>query len=152
MSFQPKKLCFCCKKSSEELEASKKSLKSCDACKVAQYCGRECQILDYKHGTHKMLCNMYKQTKPKEDTAELGLRLKGFDVNDRELDVEKLQNPVVDDLFNQHHLNREYVLRCVIEISRQGRERVEEWQTASHFVLKSCNITPYYCSRLHHLD
>ena len=73
---------------------------------------------------------MYKETLPKEANNELALKLKGFDVNERKLDLDKfwrklpngklVQNQVLDDLYGNHLEYKEYVIRSLIELSRRG--------------------------------
>ena len=85
MSLVPKRFCFCCKKASEELEAENKTLKFCNDCQIAQYCSRECQLIDFKN-CHKQVCaKMLKPAKVKQAEVELGLKVKGFDVNKSKL-------------------------------------------------------------------
>ena len=118
MSFIPKRFCFCCKKASEELEAENKTLKFCKDCQVAQYCDKECQRIDFLD-CHKQVCfKMMKSTKVKQAEVELGFNVKGFDVNERKLNLDKLKNPAVDELFMKHLLNADYIIRCIIEMSR----------------------------------
>ena len=50
MSFEKKRFCFYCKLDSDRLERLNKSLKTCGICKIAQYCGPECQKLDFLPG------------------------------------------------------------------------------------------------------
>ena len=50
MSFEKKRFCFYCKLDSNRLERLNKSLKTCEICKIAQYCGLECQKLDFLPG------------------------------------------------------------------------------------------------------
>merc|ERR1711971_661997 len=120
MSFVPKRFCFCCKKASEELEAENKTLKLCKDCQVAQYCDKECQRIDFLN-CHKQFCvKMFKPTKVKQAEVELGLNVKGFDVSESKLNVDKLKNPVVDDLFQKHVQYADYTIRCITEISRRG--------------------------------
>jgi len=60
MSYDKKRFCFFCKLDSDRLEKLNKSLKTCGICKIAQYCGKECQILDFRPGNgsagHKSIC------------------------------------------------------------------------------------------------
>ena len=55
MSFVEKRFCFTCKLDTEQLKKKNKKLKTCSFCQIAQYCGQECQRLDFKL-THKLLC------------------------------------------------------------------------------------------------
>ena len=119
MSLVPKRFCFCCKKASEELEAENKTLKFCNDCQIAQYCSRECQLIDFKN-CHKQVCaKMLKPAKVKQAEVELGLKVKGFDVNKSKLNMDELENPVVEELFNQYSQYAEMTFRCMIEMSRQ---------------------------------
>jgi len=61
---------------------------------------------------------MMKSTKVKQAEVELGFNVKGFDVNERKLNLDKLKNPAVDELFMKHLLNADYIIRCIIEMSR----------------------------------
>ena len=47
MSYEKKRFCFYCKLDSDQLERQNKSLRKCGICKLAQYCGQECQKLDF---------------------------------------------------------------------------------------------------------
>ena len=118
MSFIPKRFCFCCRQTSEELEAKNKTLKFCKDCQVAQYCDKECQRIDFLD-YHKQVCaKMIKTTKVKLAEIELGSNVKGFDVNERKLNLVKLKNPAVDELFMKHLQFADYTIRCIIEMSR----------------------------------
>jgi len=118
MSFVPKKFCFCCRKASEELEAENKTLKFCKDCQVAQYCDKECQRLDFLD-CHKHVCvKMIKSTKAKHAEVKLGFNVKGFDANESKLNLDKLKNPAVDELFMKHLQYADYNIRCIIELSR----------------------------------
>jgi hypothetical protein len=118
MSLVPKRFCFCCKKASEELEAENKTLKFCNDCQIAQYCSRECQLIDFKN-YHKQVCaKMVKPAKVKQAEVELGLKVKRFDVNKSKLNADELKNPVVEELFNEYGQYAEMTIRCRIEISR----------------------------------
>ena len=55
MSYDKKRFCFYCKLDSDQLEKLNKSLKTCGICKIAQYCGKECQKLDFLPGTYKTI-------------------------------------------------------------------------------------------------
>ena len=55
MSFVEKRFCFTCKLDTEQLKKKNKKLKTCSFCQIAQYCGQECQLMDFKL-THKLLC------------------------------------------------------------------------------------------------
>ena len=61
---------------------------------------------------------MMKSTKVKQAEVELGFNVKGFNVNERKLNLDKLKNPTVDELFMKHLLNADYIIRCIIEMSR----------------------------------
>ena len=118
MSLVPKRFCFCCKKASEELEAENKTLKFCNDCQIAQYCDRKCQLIDFKN-YHKRVCaKTVKPAKVKQAEVELGLKVKGFDVNKKWLNVDELENPVVEELFQEYSQYSEVKIRCMIEISR----------------------------------
>ena len=119
MSLVPKRFCFCCKKAAEELEAENKTLKFCNDCQIAQYCDRKCQLIDFKN-YHKEVCaKMVKPTKLKQAEVKLGLKVKGFDVNESMLNGDQLENRVVDELFDQYSQYKEMTIRCIIELSRR---------------------------------
>jgi len=61
---------------------------------------------------------MFKPTKVKQAEVELGLNVKGFDVNESKLNLDKLKNPAVDELFMKHLQFADYNIRCIIEMSR----------------------------------
>ena len=64
-----------------------KTLKTCPLCKVAQYCGQECQRWDFKD-KHKLLCVEY--FKPQKDLGEKAKKIlneKGHDVDRSSLQV-----------------------------------------------------------------
>ena len=50
MSYEKKRFCFYCKLDTDRLEKLNKSLKKCGICKLAEYCGKECQRLDFPRG------------------------------------------------------------------------------------------------------
>ena len=50
MSYEKKRFCFYCKLDADRLEKLNKSLKKCRVCKLAEYCGKECQRLDFPRG------------------------------------------------------------------------------------------------------
>ena len=50
MSYEKKRFCFYCKLDTDRLEKLNKSLKKCGSCKLAEYCGKECQRLDFHEG------------------------------------------------------------------------------------------------------
>ena len=89
MSFVEKRFCFSCKLDVEQLKKKKKTLKTCPLCKVAQYCGQECQRWDFKD-KHKLLCVEY--FKPQKDLGEKAKKIlneKGHDVDRSSLQVLK---------------------------------------------------------------
>ena len=55
MSFEEKRFCFSCKLDAEQLKKKNKELQTCSYCKIAQYCGKQCQRRDLKD-SHKNLC------------------------------------------------------------------------------------------------
>ena len=55
MSFVEKRFCFSCKLDAEQLKKKNKELQTCSYCKIAQYCGKQCQRRDLKD-SHKNLC------------------------------------------------------------------------------------------------
>ena len=55
MSFEEKRFCFSCKLDAEQLKKKNKGLQTCSYCKIAQYCGKQCQRRDLKD-SHKNLC------------------------------------------------------------------------------------------------
>ena len=59
MSFEKKRFCFYCKLDSDRLERLNKSLKTCGICKIAQYCGKKCQNLDFLPGMKQFLALTY---------------------------------------------------------------------------------------------
>ena len=66
-----------------------KTLKTCPLCKVAQYCGQECQRWDFKD-KHKFMCVQY--FKPQKDLGEKAKKIlheKGHDVDRSSLQVAK---------------------------------------------------------------
>ena len=71
ITFSKKLRCGTCKKSQDELKST--SLKSCDRCKIAFYCGKECQVKDFH--LHKRACkHTVPPTLPKNDPkASIGL-------------------------------------------------------------------------------
>ena len=50
MSYEKKRFCFYCKLDTDRLEKLNKSLKKCGSCKLAEYCGKECQRLAFHEG------------------------------------------------------------------------------------------------------
>ena len=59
MSYDKMRFCFYCKLDSDRLEKLNKSLKTCGICKIAQYCGKECQKLDFLPGMKQFLVLTY---------------------------------------------------------------------------------------------
>jgi len=87
MSFEQKRFCFYCKLDSNRLERLNKSLKTCGICKIAQYCGLECQKLDFLPGNgsagHKSICTTFiKKNLDLAVATEKAMKAKGviFDV------------------------------------------------------------------------
>jgi len=85
MSFDDKNFCFNCKLDAESLEKKKKILTTCSVCKIAQYCGQDCQRQDYLKG-HKMLCVVvYKRSRDLAAKAKKILDDNGHDVTMKSL-------------------------------------------------------------------
>jgi hypothetical protein len=81
MSFVEKRFCFTCKLDTEQLKKKNKKLKTCSFCQIAQYCGQECQRLDFK-GTHKLFCIQgFKHHHDLGEKAKKILTEKGHDVD-----------------------------------------------------------------------
>jgi len=62
---------------------------------------------------------MVKPAKVKQAEVELGLKVKGFGVNESMLNGDELENPVVEELFDQYTQYAEMTIRCSIEMSRR---------------------------------
>jgi len=97
MSFEKKRFCFYCKLDSDRLERLDKSLKTCGICKIAQYCGQECQKLDFLPGNgsagHKSICTIfYKKNVDLAVETEKAMKAKGVN-----LDVTRTQKGFYDD-------------------------------------------------------
>ena len=87
MSFENKRFCFGCKLDVEQLKLMKKNkkLKTCSFCKIAQYCGKECQRRDFADN-HKLLCiQAFKHQHDLGEKAKKILQEKGHDVDRRSL-------------------------------------------------------------------
>ena len=87
MSFENKRHCFSCKLDSEQLMKKNKKLKTCSFCKIAQYCGVECQRRDWCDN-HKVLC--IEGFKDQHDLGEKAKKIlieKGHDVDRSSLQV-----------------------------------------------------------------
>lgn len=54
---EQRKMCYHC------LSASTARMRACSACKVARYCSKECQLLDWKQGSHKASCQALRHRK-----------------------------------------------------------------------------------------
>jgi len=83
MSFVNKRFCFSCKLDVEQLKLMKKNkkLKTCSFCKIAQYCGKECQRRDFADN-HKYLCiQAFKHQHDLGEKAKKILKEKGHDVD-----------------------------------------------------------------------
>ena len=87
MSFENKRHCFSCKLDSEQLMTKNKRLKTCSFCKIAQYCGVECQRRDWCDN-HKVLCiEAFKDQHDLGEKAKKILSEKGHDVDRSSLQV-----------------------------------------------------------------
>jgi len=103
MSYEKKRFCFYCKLDTDRLEKLNKSLKKCGSCKLAEYCGKECQRLDFHEGNendgylgHKIICEMYKGNVDLAAAAEKAMKAKGVVLNGRKTQNEFYQeNPAV---------------------------------------------------------
>ena len=81
MSYDKKRFCFYCKLDTDQLEKLNKSLKTCGICKIAQYCGKECQRRDFADN-HKYLCIQgFKHQHDLAEKAKKILNEKGHDVD-----------------------------------------------------------------------
>jgi len=107
MSFEKKRFCFYCKLDSDQLEKLNKSLKTCGICKLAQYCGKECQKLDFLPGNaikglsagyngsagHKSICTIeYKKNMDLAVKTEKAMKAKRVN-----LDVTRTQKGFYED-------------------------------------------------------
>ena len=84
MSYADKKFCFNCKLDIVQLITLKRNLSNCSVCKIAQYCGRDCQKQDFKN--HKFLCTSYKRERDLGAKAKNILDNNGHDVSMSVLD------------------------------------------------------------------
>lgn len=58
LSVKDEQACFVCKAKKTSIEGAK--LLNCARCKIAAYCSKECQVMDWKAG-HKFDCQTYKR-------------------------------------------------------------------------------------------
>ena len=87
MSFENKRFCFTCKLDAEQLMKKNKKLKTCSFCKIAQYCGQECQRRDFKDN-HKRICiGGFKHMRDLGIKAKKILEEKGHDLDRSSLQV-----------------------------------------------------------------
>ena len=86
----PPTICFGCGKGDVKLN-------KCAKCNVAAYCGRDCQISDWKGGKHKMACFSYARQmklKPKQEGEE-------NDTEAFEAERKQAQQAIRTDLFSR---------------------------------------------------
>ena len=87
MSFEDKRFCFSCKLDVEQLMKKNKKLKKCSFCKIAEYCGKDCQRRDFA-ANHKRLCIQgFKHNHDLGEKAKKILNEKGHDVDRSSLQV-----------------------------------------------------------------
>ena len=87
MSFVDKRFCFSCKFDVEQLMKKKKKLKKCSFCKIAEYCGKDCQRQDFA-ANHKRLCIQgFKHHHDLGEKAKKVLYEEGHDVDRSSLQV-----------------------------------------------------------------
>ena len=87
MSFEDKRFCFSCKLDTEQLMKKNKKLKTCSFCKIAEYCGKDCQRQDFSDN-HKRLCIQgYKHHHDLGEKAKNVLSENGHDVDRSSLQV-----------------------------------------------------------------
>ena len=95
MSFDDKRFCFSCKLDTEQLKKKNKELKTCSSCKIAEYCGEQCQRRDFKD-THKRLCIQgFKRHRDLREKAKNILVEKGHDVDRSSLQEFYDENDVI---------------------------------------------------------
>ena len=88
MSYENKRFCFSCKLDAEQLMKKNKELKTCTICKIAQYCGQECQRRDFKNNNHKRICiDGFKHMRDKGEKAKDILEEKGHNLDRSSLQV-----------------------------------------------------------------
>ena len=88
MSFENKRFCFSCKLDAEQLMKKNKELKTCSFCKIAQYCGQECQRRDFKDNNHKRICiDGFKHMRDLGEKAKNILEEKGYNLDRSSLQV-----------------------------------------------------------------
>ena len=83
------------------IEEENKTLKTCPLCKIAQYCGQECQRWDFKD-KHKFHCIQY--FKPQKDLGEKAKKIlneKGHDVDRSSLQV--INQIILNSCVLRHH-------------------------------------------------
>jgi len=109
MSYVDKKFCFTCKLDTEQLEKKKKKLSNCSVCKIAQYCGQDCQRIDYMHGSHKFLCkDIYKRCLDLAGKAKKILDQNGHDATMSSLHEFYAQNDTVLKCLKKENMAYKY--------------------------------------------
>ena len=87
MSFEEKRFCFSCKLDAEQLMKKNKELKTCTFCKIAQYCGKECQRQDFKDNHKKICIDGFKPLRDAGEKAKNILEEKGHNLDRSSLKV-----------------------------------------------------------------
>ena len=120
MSFEDKRFCFTCKQTSEQLALKDKKLKFCTNCKIAEYCGKECQLQDFVFA-HKEMCNKV-FVKLRKEAAEMEQKIKtlGFDVKETKVDFKKLSenNPQLLNLAAMYQQVKDVSIRVLGQMAR----------------------------------
>ena len=87
MSFEEKRFCFRCKLDAEQLMKKNKRLKTCSFCKIAQYCGQECQRQDFKDNHERICIEGFKHMRDLGEKAKNILEEKGHNLDRSSLQV-----------------------------------------------------------------
>ena len=146
MSLEEKRFCFSCKLDVEQLMKKNKKLKSCSFCKIAQYCGQECQRRDFKDN-HKRICiDGFKHMRDLGEKAKNILEEKGHNLDRSSLQVFSYiisQRLYLAGKFEDKKLKTHFFILWASQIFQFDAKSFQNncqkiWNFSANFMILSC--------------